>query len=64
MESQSQTRYRDPARLVMVASLLYATYLTVTCPCDVVVECKQGQFYMATAVPLVLAIYLNANRLA
>jgi len=52
-------RILETSRVVVVASLLYATWVVASCPCKVVAECKQGEFYAATALPLVLVALLN-----
>ena len=54
---------REPARWLTAASLLYATYLVVKCPCEVLAACQQQQFYAATIVPLVIVATINANGL-
>ena len=54
---------REQARWAIAASLLYATYLVVKCPCDVLASCQQTQFYAATALPLVAVAVINANRI-
>jgi hypothetical protein len=53
--------FREPARWLTAASLVYATYLVIKCPCEVLASCQQEQFYAATAVPLVLVAVINAN---
>jgi hypothetical protein len=45
------------------ASLLYAAYLVVKCPCDVLASCQQQHFYAATATPLLVIAILNANNI-
>ena len=51
--------YTEPVRWVMVASLTYATYTVIMCPCAKPVACKQPQFYAATLLPVALAFFLN-----
>ena len=50
-------------RWITAASLLYATYLVVKCPCDVLASCQQSQFYAATAAPLIAVALINANKI-
>lgn len=52
---------REPARVLVVSSLLCAAVLVATCPCEVLGACKQRQFYAATVLPLVAVAYLNAT---
>ena len=54
---------REPLRWAVAASLLYATYVVVKCPCDVLASCQQTQFYAATIVPIVVIATLNANKI-
>jgi hypothetical protein len=54
---------REPARWVLAASLLYASYLVFKCPCDVLASCQQTEFYAATAIPLIAVAVINANKL-
>lgn len=53
--------FREPARWLTVASLTYAAYLVIKCPCDVLASCQQEQFYAATLGPLALIAFMNAN---
>ena len=55
--------FREPMRWATAVSLVYATYLVVKCPCDVLASCQQTQFYIATAVPLVAVAFINANQI-
>jgi hypothetical protein len=55
--------YREPARWLTAASLLYATYVVLKCPCDVLASCQQTEFYTATIAPLVIVATMNANRI-
>lgn len=52
---------REQARWAVAASLLYATYVVVKCPCDVLASCQQTQFYAATVLPVVVVAVINAN---
>ena len=53
--------YTEPVRWAMVASLGYATYLVIMCPCPTPVGCSQGQFYGAVLLPVVATSLLNAK---
>ncbi len=52
---------REPARIAVVASLLYAASVIATCPCDVLGSCKQRSFYIAALAPVGLVAFLNAT---
>ena len=52
---------REPARWAVAASLLYATYVVMKCPCEVLASCQQAHFYAATVTPLVVVAVMNAN---
>lgn len=52
---------REPVRWLATASLLYATYLVVSCPCEVLASCQQERFYLATLAPLATIAVINAN---
>ena len=55
----SWSTYKEPVRYAMIGSLLYASYLTWWCPCSAPVGCKQGQFYLALALPAATTFLLN-----
>ena len=52
---------REPARWAVAVSLLYASYVVVKCPCDVLASCQQMSFYTATIIPVVVVAVINAN---
>ena len=54
---------REPLRWAVAASLLYAAYVVVKCPCDVLASCQQAQFYAATVASLVVVAVVNANKI-
>ena len=54
---------REPIRLAVAASLIYATYVVIKCPCDVLASCQQAHFYAATIAPIVVVAVVNANRI-
>lgn len=39
-------------RYAISGSLLYATYITITCPCDPLLVCHKTQFLLAVGLPL------------
>jgi hypothetical protein len=53
--------FKEPVRIGMMASLLYATYLVAMCPCEKPVGCKQGQFYLALALPAAATFVINLS---
>jgi hypothetical protein len=55
--------FREPVRWLSTASLLYASYLVFSCPCDVLASCQQQQFYAAAATPLIVIALMNANNI-
>ena len=59
----AQGRFREPARAVATASLLYAAYIVSQCPCAVLAECQLRSFYAAAGLPILLVAFLNANRI-
>lgn len=54
-------------RYAITASLLYASYITLTCPCKhyngdnktAFLSCHIGQVAALTGIPLLLALYIN-----
>lgn len=54
---------REPARILVAASLIYAAYVVVKCPCDVLASCQQTQFYAATFFPIIAVAVINANKI-
>lgn len=54
---------REPVRWMSAASLLYATYLVVKCPCDILASCQQAHFYAATLAPVAIVAFINVNRI-
>ena len=54
---------REPARAVVVASLLFAAYSVAVCPCGVLAQCTQGKVYALTLGPAALVAFLNANQI-
>ena len=50
----------ESARWAIIGSLLYASYMTYSCPCDLPVACKQSTFYAATLAPVLLVVAMNA----
>ena len=59
-------------RYAITASLLYAGYVSYTCPCKHIagdkktafLSCHIGEFTLAIAVPLSLVLYINRYNLA
>ena len=47
------------SRYAIAASLLYATFITVQCPCDPLLGCHLPHFYLSTLAPVALVIYMN-----
>lgn len=39
-------------RYAICGSLLYATYITITCPCDPLLVCHKTQFLLSVGLPL------------
>lgn len=39
-------------RYAITGSLLYASYITFTCPCDPLLECHKVEFLLAVGLPL------------
>ena len=60
---QSQGRFREPARAMATASLLYAAYVVSQCPCEVLAECQVSTFYAAAGLPILLVAFINANHI-
>jgi hypothetical protein len=56
--------FREPVRIAVAASLLYATYVVIKCPCDVIASCQQTQFYAATVLPIIVVAIVNANSIS
>jgi hypothetical protein len=54
---------REPFRWAVAASLLYAAYVVVKCPCSVLASCQQAHFYAATLLPVVAVAVINANEI-
>ena len=54
---------REPLRWAVAASLLYATYVVIKCPCEVLASCQQVHFYAATVIPVVVIAVVNANKM-
>ena len=52
--------YVEPLRWTMAASLAYATYLVIQCPCKTPVGCIQGKFYAAVLLPVVATALFNS----
>jgi len=52
---------KEAARVAIVGSLLYATYLAYKCPCKTPVKCQQRNFYAATLIPVALVALCNAG---
>ena len=50
----------DVTTAALAASLLYATYLVVKCPCGTPVQCSQMAFYVAALGPVVYVAVCNA----
>jgi hypothetical protein len=48
-------------RYAMVGSLLYATYLVLSCPCDAPVRCSKVAFYTATLAPVAATVMLDGS---
>jgi len=53
--------YVEPLRWTMAASLAYATFLVIQCPCKTPVGCIQGQFYAAVLLPVAATALFNAK---
>lgn len=50
---------RVAIKVLACASLLYIIYLVVVCPCDTVLCCHLGQFWIAIAIFFALVFYEN-----
>jgi hypothetical protein len=49
-------------RYLTTASLLGAAYVSFTCPCPVICECKLGLWYGLVLTPAVLIFFHNASK--
>ncbi len=49
----------EMSRYAIAASLLYATYITVQCPCDPLLGCHLPHFYLSTLAPVALVVLMN-----
>jgi hypothetical protein len=49
------------SRYAIAASLLYATVITLQCPCDPLLGCHLPHFYLSTLAPVALVVMLNRN---
>ena len=52
---------KEAARVAIIGSLLYASYLAYKCPCRRPVQCQQHNFYAATLIPVALVALCNAG---
>lgn len=43
----------------VVFFLLIAMYLTIICPCDILLSCHRHSFLIAVIIPLVYIYYIN-----
>jgi len=49
-------------KVVLSASLLFASYLIVKCPCDPICECNKTYVYASLGLPLLYIIAVNELR--
>ena len=48
-------------RWLVAIPLAYATYTTITCPCDpYLLSCHLPHFYLSVGLPLVYVYYINS----
>ena len=52
---------KEPVRLAMIGSLMFASYLVWKCPCSAPVGCQQGTFYAALLAPAAATFVLNLS---
>jgi hypothetical protein len=52
----------EMARFAIAASLLYATAVTLQCPCDPLMGCHLPHFYISTLVPVALVYLMNVEK--
>lgn len=48
-------------KILLSLPLAYASYITVTCPCDPVLSCHYKEYLAAMSVGIIIAIYLNTT---
>lgn len=46
-------------RYAITGSLLYASYITFTCPCDPLLECHKVEFLLSVGLPLTYIVFKN-----
>ena len=51
--------WREPARFAVIVLNLYSAYTIFTCPCDVLAECKQTEFYTTSIAPILIVYAMN-----
>jgi hypothetical protein len=59
MEAPKPTEF---VRYFTTASLLGASYMSLTCPCPVICECKLGLWYALVLTPAVVIFFHNMNK--
>lgn len=52
---------REAVRWLGAASMVYAAYMLLRCPCDTLVSCKQGEFYAWALAPVAVVAAMNCG---
>jgi hypothetical protein len=46
-------------RVVLSSSLLFATFITITCPCEVMYSCHYWPLVVSAGIPIAYAVVIN-----
>lgn len=53
---------RNVMKLLIAAPLVYAAYVTVKCPCDVVLSCHLPHFFLSVGISVGLTVLINSPK--
>jgi hypothetical protein len=53
----------EVSRYAIAASLIYATVITLGCPCDPLLGCHLPHFYISTLAPVALVVLMNNRKI-
>ena len=57
-----ETNPAEYVRYITTASLIGAAYVSLTCPCPVICECKLNLWYALVLTPAVVIFFHNAGK--